>query len=261
LPYQLLFSADSRQALDLSVENQVIVIDEAHALIDTVLNTRMVEMPFRTLDALTAAFQAYRQRFKTRLKGSNLLHLSQVLAVLQRLQGFCNDKDTKDGLYIAGDIAVALKLDQLPTRKICGWIREAKMAHKVSGLSESQAKKAKPESPIATVSASAVYRFQSLLLALAEPDTDGRVLLLTQDRHRMLKYVLLNPEETFKDLVQSSRAMVLAGGTMAPMSDFGLQLFSYAKDRLATLSCGHVVPPQQLLVRSVSAASAHLRLV
>jgi chromosome transmission fidelity protein 1 len=252
LPYQLLLSADSRQALDLAIDDQIIVIDEAHALIDTILNTRLVEMPLKALDSLTAAFQAYRLRFKSRLKGINLLHLSQTLAVLLRLQAFCTDTKTKDGLYNIGDITAALKLDQLPVRRICEWLRETKMAHKVSGLSESQAKKAKPDAPVAAISASSVYRLQSLLLALAEPDADGRVLILQQDKMRVFKYVLLNPQEAFRDLVQSSRAMVLAGGTMAPMGDFALQLFSYAKDRLATLSLGHIVPAKQLLVRSVS---------
>lgn len=66
-----------------------------------------------------------------------------------------------------------------------------------------------------------VYRLQSFLLALAEPDKDGRVILSREESTSgsraqpsiTLKYLLLNPEETFRSLVDQTRSVVLAGGT------------------------------------------------
>lgn len=50
--------------------------------------------------------------------------------------------------------------------------------------------------------------------------------------------------------VQEARAVVLAGGTMEPMSEFKEQLFIGAgaePDRIITFSCDHVVPKENIL--------------
>lgn len=46
------------------------------------------------------------------------------------------------------------------------------------------------------------------------------------------------------------RAVIVAGGTMQPMSEFRVQLFECAgaaPERVTEFSCGHVVPPQNIL--------------
>ena len=35
-----------------------------------------------------------------------------------------------------------------------------------------------------------------------------------------MKYILLNPAERFKEVREQARSIVLAGGTMEPVSDF-----------------------------------------
>jgi chromosome transmission fidelity protein 1 len=69
-----------------------------------------------------------------------------------------------------------------------------------------------------------------------------------EDSGMSLKYMLLDPTYHFKDIVEEARAVVLAGGTMSPMDDYIKHLFSYIPStRLMTLSCGHVIPPSNLL--------------
>lgn len=67
------------------------------------------------------------------------------------------------------------------------------------------------------------YKIQAFVLALSNADQDGRVLH-TAERASMdkqfsvtLKYQLLNPSESFRDVVTEARAVILAGGTMAPV--------------------------------------------
>lgn len=65
--------------------------------------------------------------------------------------------------------------------------------------------------------------------------------------------MLLNPAERFKEVVDSARCVILAGGTMEPISDFMRQLFpDVPKDRITTLSCRHVIPKNNLLTQVVT---------
>jgi len=91
-----------------------------------------------------------------------------------------------------------------------------------------------------------------------------------------LKYMLLAPADSFRDVAEEAKSVVLAGGTMAPvrptsslvpfrrregrltlgprqMSDFREQLFPYlAPERFSTFSCGHVVPKEHVSTFAVS---------
>lgn len=94
---------------------------------------------------------------------------------------------------------------------------------------------------------------------------DGRILLSIEEdkaKHEALhqaqpvvtmRYMLLNPAERFKEVIDSARSVILAGGTMEPISDFMRQLFpAIPKNRITTLSCRHVIPKQNLLTQVVS---------
>lgn len=113
-----------------------------------------------------------------------------------------------------------------------------------------------------------LHAVESFLLALTSASEDGRIfvsLLRPTPTHHpnakpshssdaqplviQLKYQLLNPAEHFKEVVTSARSVVLAGGTMHPISDFHSQLFGYLEGgnrRLTSFACGHVVPERNL---------------
>lgn len=52
------------------------------------------------------------------------------------------------------------------------------------------------------------------------------------------------------NIVRDARSVVLAGGTMEPMSEFVDQLFLMAgatPDRIMTFSCDHVIPKENII--------------
>jgi chromosome transmission fidelity protein 1 len=49
-----------------------------------------------------------------------------------------------------------------------------------------------------------------------------------------LKAVLLNPASQFKELVTKCRSIIVAGGTMQPVSEFQVRIFNYSP---ACLGC------------------------
>lgn len=103
-----------------------------------------------------------------------------------------------------------------------------------------------------------MHQLEAFLLSLANADADGRVLLSSTPSSSsssptsatttvQLKYLLLNPTDHFSSVVSSVRSLVLAGGTMEPVSDFHLQLFpGLPESKFANFSCGHVIPKENL---------------
>lgn len=89
LPYNLLLHPDARASLNVSFKDSIIIIDEAHNLIDTILSTHTVSVTSVQISQAGAQIDAYLSRFRDRLKGSNEMHLREVRATLTGLERFC----------------------------------------------------------------------------------------------------------------------------------------------------------------------------
>ena len=62
-----------------------------------------------------------------------------------------------------------------------------------------------------------------------------------------LKYLVLNPDVYFKKIVSEAKSVILAGGTMQPMSRITTQLFPRMNQSITRFSCGHVVPKENVI--------------
>ena len=108
---------------------------------------------------------------------------------------------------------------------------------------------------------SAIHRIQTFLLSLANSEKDGRVLVSTSENGLLsLKYQLLNPSESFSDFA-AARSVILAGGTMAPLTDFAQQVFCYlSSSRIRNLSCSHIVSQDNIFARAVGMGPSGIKL-
>uniref|UniRef100_A0A9L0TVB9 DEAD/H-box helicase 11 n=1 Tax=Equus caballus TaxID=9796 RepID=A0A9L0TVB9_HORSE len=111
-------------------------------------------------------------------------------------------------------------------------------------VEEGEARALRPSSPL--------MHIEGFLAALTTANQDGRVILSRQGSlsQSSLKFLLLNPAVPFAQVVKECRAVVIAGGTMQPVSDFREQLLACAgvdAERVVEFSCGHVIPPDNIL--------------
>ena len=71
-------------------------------------------------------------------------------------------------------------------------------------------------------SIAAFHLVEGFLLSLTDARDDGRVMKSVEEgstgKHVLFKYILLNPAERFREVVEEARCVVLAGGTMTPVS-------------------------------------------
>ncbi|XP_014394953.1 PREDICTED: probable ATP-dependent RNA helicase DDX11 isoform X2 [Myotis brandtii] len=289
LPYQMLLHTATRQAAGIRLQGQVVIIDEAHNLIDTITGIHSTEL----CQAHSQLLQ-YMERYRKRLKAKNLMYIKQILYLLEKfvtvLGGNIKQNPNTQSLSQTGtelktinDFLFQSQIDNINLFKVRRYCEKSMVSRKLFGFTERYGEVLAPareqprltgfqhflqslqpgvtEAPTAPVEegearvprpASPLMHIEGFLEALTTANQDGRVMLSRQGTlsQSSLKFLLLNPAVPFAQVVKECRAVVIAGGTMQPVSDFREQLLTCAgveAERLVEFSCGHVIPPDNIL--------------
>lgn len=62
-----------------------------------------------------------------------------------------------------------------------------------------------------------LFQVQSFVLSLMNPSSEGKLFYEISQNDVFLKYMLLDPTNHFREIVEDSRSVILAGGTMSPV--------------------------------------------
>nr|XP_012328189.1 ATP-dependent DNA helicase DDX11 [Aotus nancymaae] len=232
----------------------------------------------------------YMERYRKRLKAKNLMYLKQILYLLEKfvamLGGNIKQNPNTQSLSQTGtelktinDFLFQSQIDNINLFKVQRYCEKSMVSRKLFGFTErygavlssreqpklagfqqfvqslqpkateapadeSQASTPRPASPL--------MHIEGFLAALTTANQDGRVILSRQGSlsQSSLKFLLLNPAVHFAQVVKECRAVVIAGGTMQPVSAFRQQLLACAgvePERVVEFSCGHVIPPDNIL--------------
>uniref|UniRef100_A0A8C0JC54 ATP-dependent DNA helicase DDX11 n=1 Tax=Chelonoidis abingdonii TaxID=106734 RepID=A0A8C0JC54_CHEAB len=290
LPYQMLLHESTRCASGIKLKDQVVIIDEAHNLIDTITCIYSAEVRGSQLCCAHSQLLQYMERYRKRLKAKNLMYIKQILYLLERfvsiLGGNVNQNPNAQSISQAGtelksinDFLFQSQIDNINLFKcVCilckscflfmwqlfGFVERYGATNVVKTNKEKQ-KMAGLQNFLLTLHrgpdkgefrcrpkmASPLMQIEGFLSALTSANQDGRVILNRQGTvaQSSLKFLLLNPAVHFAKVLKECRAAIIAGGTMQPVSDFREQLLSCAigADRVVEFSCGHVIPPDNIL--------------
>lgn len=85
LPYPLLLQRNSRQQLGIDLRGSIIIVDEAHNLLDTIAQLHSSELSLAQLQLAKQQMCGYKERYARRLNSSNLLRINQLIFVVRRL--------------------------------------------------------------------------------------------------------------------------------------------------------------------------------
>ncbi|KAJ4383316.1 ATP-dependent DNA helicase chl1 [Didymella sp. IMI 355093] len=269
LPYPLLLQRSAREALGLSLKNHVVIIDEAHNLMDAIAGIYSVSVTMPQVQQARDQLTAYLQKFRNRLKGKNRVYVAQIIRILDSiivyLQPIASNSKVSDGLVDMVSILSGKGVDQINIFKLNAYLQESKLARKVDGYTvyadvkerdDSTSKRKNEASHFPQNTVPVLMHVQAFLLSLMNPSAEGRFFYSKEDGNDLtLRYMLLDPTYHFKDIVEDARAVILAGGTMSPMSDYEHHLLSYLDPgRIQMLSCGHVIPSSNLLAAPITTA-------
>ncbi|CAK5284346.1 unnamed protein product [Mycena citricolor] len=265
LPYNLLLQKSAREALGIDLSGQIVIIDEAHNLIPTLLSLSTTKLGLSTLSKALFQLATYVSKFKTRLGATHLLHLKRLVTFLEALQTYLlawkNPGLSEKPDQTKSEILTATQLVDRLGRSVSGinlleiesYLKSSKIARKISGYSDKQAEKADPSLRRKPGAVPPLHAVEAFLLSLTGASQDGRVSLTLVRDEVELKYQLLNPAPHFMEVVESARSVVLAGGTMSPISDVIHQLFyQLPAEKVTSFSCGHIIPESNLKTIVVS---------
>ncbi|KAL8679604.1 MAG: hypothetical protein Q9186_004117 [Xanthomendoza sp. 1 TL-2023] len=257
LPYQLLLQKSAREALGISLKSHVVVIDEAHNLMDAITNMHSIAVTQSQLHRCKWQLRTYLQKFRNRLKGKNRVYVTQTVRLIDSisecLDRLSSESSSTESLVNVVDMMSGKGVDQINLYKLVQYLADSKLARKVEGYVEFVEKRARSTAESIADTTPVLTHIQGFLQALMNPAAEGRFFFERDECDSVaLRYILLDPTFHFKEVVEEARAVILAGGTMSPMEDYARHLLPYlAPERLWTWSCGHIIPKENLFVRSV----------
>eukprot|EP01018_Ginkgo_biloba_P001594 Gb_07340 [translate_table: standard] len=296
LPYQSLLLKSARESLGVNLKGSIVIIDEAHNLVDSLTNMHNSKITILQLQHMNSHLKGYLERFRTRLGAGNRRYIQMLMVLIQAflrclLGNQDNDtysqsvnapedvrsvemaeKDTKkcDLVMTINDFLFSLDIDNINLIKLWRYLKESNIIHKVSSYGEKwillesgswQGECGAGEMVGARSSAlSGFHVLADLLLALTNADRDGRIIVarrttanLDEYEEGYLKFVMLDAETLFSEIVDQAHTVVLAGGTLQPVDEMKERLFPHVQpDRLHLFSCGHIVPPESVLPIAIS---------
>ncbi|KAG7284262.1 hypothetical protein NEMBOFW57_010626 [Staphylotrichum longicolle] len=256
LPYPLLLQKSARDALGIKLEGNVVIIDEAHNIMDAVANVYAAEIRLGELRRARQMLGIYVKRFGKKLKGENRVMVAKVGKVVESLTECLSGRleaKGEQGIMESNSILKARGADQINLFQLIKYIQDSKLAYKIeSYVSHTEQQQESTASSSAKASTTPVlHTLVSFMTALTNLSEEGRIFyekLPGPPADIKLSYLLLSPTHAFSSIASAARAVILAGGTMSPFEDYKTHLFpTLSPDKITTLSCGHVIPKSNLL--------------
>uniref|UniRef100_A0AAX7VG22 Helicase ATP-binding domain-containing protein n=1 Tax=Astatotilapia calliptera TaxID=8154 RepID=A0AAX7VG22_ASTCA len=252
LPYQMVLHEATRRAAGVQLKGQVLIIDEAHNLSDTLSCIHSAELSGAQLCCAHSQLSQYADRYKSRLKAKNLMYIKQILFVIEGLVRVLGGECLQQMLTINNFLFKA-QIDNINLFKVLQrYFEKSMISRKVSVIYLIHTKTVNSVETEKVLSASPMMQVEGFFMALTNSNTDGRVVVHKQGSlsESSVKFLLLNPAVHFAQVLEECRAVIIAGGTMQPVSDFKQELLFSAgvgEERITEFSCGHVIPPENIL--------------
>ncbi|KAJ8028374.1 ATP-dependent DNA helicase DDX11 [Holothuria leucospilota] len=152
LSYNILLHKSTREACGIKLEGNVVIIDEAHNLLETISSVHSVEVTGGQVYKAFSQLSQYMHRYKSRLKAKNLMYIKQLLHVLSSFINTLGGKlsspphpppaNQKTGsgtvtkLLTINDFLFELKLDNINFFKLRRYCQRSKISQKLNGFVE-----------------------------------------------------------------------------------------------------------------------------
>ena len=266
MPYNMLVHKGTREAVGINLQNSIAIVDEAHNLIETIESIHSASVSGLELQRACAQLGEYRERYKKRLSPKNLVKVDQILSVLRSVTRYLEKKiaerkSAKEWSFVmnVNDFLHQARIDNVNLFHLQAYFERSQISKKLNGFALKHVESVQLRNGAEYVSkhVSALRIVESFFEGLTNADKDGRIVINCDPvciTKSTIKFLLLNSSVYFGEVLTQCRAVIVAGGTMAPIPDFVARIV--AKDLpkpvpISVFTCGHVVPAHHLLPLAV----------
>ena len=272
MPYQTLFQKETRDALNIPLNNTYIIIDEAHNLVDALNQMNTVTLEKDDFQTIFDALKDYQIRIaktkKLDMKNDPTIEDDDDKDITNKRpppqtpeeKRIDSKKEMLKEIQLinnyARNLSSTLRKDLRPVMEMIDFQTEARVENEnpIPMIDFAKEKSlvyriTKPYDDAKRLKTTNSFRkfFQFLDVSL-NPDSFGRVLI---EKDKSICYMLLNPSKVFEQVLDA-KSIVLVGGTLQPFDDLMAQLIEPPYERVVTHVNGHVIPKQNSLTFSIS---------
>jgi len=88
LPYNTILHSGTRNAIGLKTNNSVVLLDEAHNIIESISNMYSTHVTLTQLEESGKGLKTYIARYMSRFNSKNLLQLKQIAFIIKSLVSY-----------------------------------------------------------------------------------------------------------------------------------------------------------------------------
>ncbi|XP_044729931.1 ATP-dependent DNA helicase DDX11 [Chrysoperla carnea] len=146
IPYNILLHKSTRKASGIQLKNNVVIIDEAHNLLDTIGHIHSCVLSGQHLTHAHSQLIQYKEKYLNRFSAKNLLRLNQIIFIIERLIKLLGGKPgivpeqenskSESQMYTLQDFVFAADIDSINIFKLLEFCETSKISHKLHGFSE-----------------------------------------------------------------------------------------------------------------------------
>lgn len=167
VPYQILFNQATRDQCGLNLKGNVVIIDEAHNLLDTISQIHTASITLKQLREAHQQLFSYKMKYVKRFCAANLLKINQIIFVNKQLMKFLEKSNAgkKSGAsktLLMHEILSDAEIHNINLIEILKFCDQTYFAQKVFGFSK------KPVQPVKTPEVTGINSTKSFLSQLQE---------------------------------------------------------------------------------------------
>ncbi|XP_065094868.1 ATP-dependent DNA helicase DDX11 [Ochlerotatus camptorhynchus] len=228
IPYQNLLHRGTREQTGIDIKNSVIIIDEAHNLLDTISSIHSQEMTLEQLQQARLHLNAYKTQYFARFSTKNLLKINQLLFIATRLGKLLESPPAgakvQSRMIQTHELMTEGDFFNLNLQEILQFADKCRIAQKVHGFAQSVpqsvlqgASKKRPEAKKPAKSALKDY-LKQLEKDVTEKDKNKKTVEEVNQP---------NPEEKREPIMNAIRPLLSFIGCLAESFDDGRVLLSH----------------------------------
>lgn len=136
LPYQILFSRTTREQCGINLKDNIVIVDEAHNLMDTISQIHTTSITLNQLKACHVQLINYKMKYVRRFAAKNLLKFNQMIFVNKQLLKFLEINGKVSKSFEMHELLSDASIHNIDLGDILKFCEQTRFVQKIHGYSK-----------------------------------------------------------------------------------------------------------------------------